>query len=1133
MVVGPWHLKWQNSFPSGWCKEVTHKLADGRERRADVALLGTSLVVEVQHCRISCREVEKRNSDYAEQGKQVLWLLDGSASGLDVDCRALESGDWLLVFGNPWSFAAFQGTNRPCSVVLVDVGDDRVFALKPADVRRGCVRCGEPLSVAQVLALTGDALERLEPSPKPQYKVYVFQDPPGSGKTYRMVRRCLAPWGDDEKKYEKYDTFLFCTKPHSAKQVVYEEFLAQVEKLKEVGEILGEPQFSHVHNAYRCVLRRARDGQEVEAVFATVDSLVWALGSRNESRTRHSNPFRRICEALALEAPSAVGQHDGFFHFKGQRTSMTARTLVCWDEATKLEAFYFRALLRILLECNADAALCGDLLQSIEVEANTFRQAQSQRLGDWLVGGDVEIVRGNRIRRFGRTLVDFLNDIVRWEKYNLEVPRADEEVEHEDEGSYSVQPVLPMPPRSQPCPKTIRAIVNRVFDAFCQEVVLLLLLPYEVLFVLPHVGVNPVGDELCDRIHEFWLEKLQDADYCAQVAARRSARERAYLEEYLAHPEGRPRRLAYFHRSEANQPIDTSVSRRSTRMVSIHASQGDGRRLAIVVGLSESKLTTFSGGRSDNIVYESLLNVALSRAKSRLLVFVEATYDDVWQRFQSKMLDADRLEAEPVIRHPHLFSGNRFDLAQATDQEELRLDAEASLRRLAPQGLMDKAREVVDYEHHVVRAAAYHCAFFFNIIAQESSDAGTDCRQMTVILESIGALKIQTCKTAKDYYQKLNGEEDKKKRRRKLTCIPLLQDPQSSRGIFEDVFQWIERLQQWLLNVRSDSQRQLLREWPPKVWVLLQHLVDIQRNLRYATTRLGAVFDAFEAAGRETTLDRHYAWLEDAEQCFLRAAPATENCPVEWKISQQLQLSCSKADLNIGVRTQFLAFTPSCATFYVLVPRIDDMNIVEVAGRALLATLLMKHDPQQHREQQQEEENNPARTMALLRGLRDREDNGRFEICIVAYESASPLRIDMSSLLEEHRSGVAAWMVDCVKAQCLRCTQAIEDFLIYHKTPDAAADALNNLRSSNLRSPFYVGRAFERLRNTDKEFDVATRGGPVHEDFQGFLREEMDKALRHLRKSIEGKEEEEGGSGAAEKRRRVSPAPSRRPSPER
>jgi hypothetical protein len=438
---------------------------------------------------------------------------------------------------------------------------------------------------------------------------------------------------------------------------------------------------------------------------------------------------------------------------------------------------------------------------------------------------------------------------------------------------------------------------------------------------------------------------------------------------------------------------------------------------------------------------------------------------------------------------------------------------------------MDKKREVVEYEHHVVRAAAYHCAFFFNIVAQESSAAGTDCRQMTTILESIGALKIQTCDTAKDYYQKLNGEEDKKTKRRKLTCIPLLlQNSQSSsKGIFEEVLEWIKRLQQWLLNVRSAGQTR--PQWPPQVWVLLQHLVDIQRNLRYATTRLGAVLDAFEAVGRGTNLDRHYAWLEDAEECFRAATTGhiveEDYCPVEWKICQQLQLSCNKANLNISIRAQFLALTPSCATFYVLVPRIDDMNIVEVAGRALLATLLMKHDPQQHR-QQQEEEENPVRTMALLRSLQDRED-GRFEICIVAYESAAPLRIDMNSLLEEHRSGVAAWMADCVKAQCLQCTQAIEDFLIYHKTPDAAADALNDSRPSTLRSPFYVGRAFERLRNTDEEADIVTRDGPVHKRFQRFLREEMLKAINHLRGSIEGPPpgEGEGDSGAAKKRRQA------------
>ena len=752
--------------------EVPHQTSDGRWRKADLILPGTPLVVEVQHSRISKSVVAGRNDDYATLGKRVLWLLDGSETGLRVECRRLEEGDHLLVFGRPESFSAFQ--NVGCDALLVDVGGDRVFAVRPEEVRRGCVRCSDPFTVEEVLLFASENFERFKPPPRLQHKFYVFQDPPGSGKTYRLVRRCLAPWTVENHGHDfsHYNTFFFCAKPHSAKEVIYAEFRAQLKRLEQAGEI-DVIKHSEQQKAYKCTFRRTRDDCLVETFFATVDSFVWALGSKNERRSLHSNPFVRICDNLAFDGPSAVNLFNGSVNFKGQCTSISARTLICWDEATKLEIRYLRALLRIILECNADAAVSGDLLQSIEVEHNSFERAQQENLSALLNGAaEPVIVRGNKIRRFGRKLVDELNEVTPWTKYGVAVPQPADDIEHE-EGSFYVQSICRVSVGDDSQAKSIKKAVTVVFEAFKADVRTLALLPHEVLLVFPHVSINPVGDELCDRIHEFWIEELMKEEYQARVSTRVEGRE--YLRDYLARPD---RRMAYFHRSEGNQPVNTSLSRNCTRMVSIHASQGDGRRLVLVVGLSESKLSVFSDGSTNSLVYDSLLTVALSRAKARLRIFIEQVYDRVWKLFEAKLPDVERREILPVIRKHNVLDVHRMELALANDWEKLRFKAEEFLLSAAPDGnLSDASRGLVEYEHHVIRAAAYHCVFFVNIVTYELASRKDGVkRQMNKLRGDIAKLPVEVFEKAGEYYKALNGEKEEKEDGTywNLKCIPLL-----------------------------------------------------------------------------------------------------------------------------------------------------------------------------------------------------------------------------------------------------------------------------------------------------------------------------------------------------------------------
>ena len=58
----------------------------------------------------------------------------------------------------------------------------------------------------------------------------VAQDPPGSGKTYRLTEMMVRTDLPEHMENDAYSTFIVVTKTHAAKNVVYEEFLSHLKK---------------------------------------------------------------------------------------------------------------------------------------------------------------------------------------------------------------------------------------------------------------------------------------------------------------------------------------------------------------------------------------------------------------------------------------------------------------------------------------------------------------------------------------------------------------------------------------------------------------------------------------------------------------------------------------------------------------------------------------------------------------------------------------------------------------------------------------------------------------------------------------------------------------------------------------
>jgi hypothetical protein len=1015
------------------------------------------LVLELQHSRIGTLEIEERTRDYQSCGKTVVWLLDGT---LGVQIAAQTERAHLLEFSRDLqTIVTFRQTGF---VVLLDAGADQIYLVPLAELRGGCAWVLPPRPAAEIVALVGDPDRRGEllrfDAPPAACSLRVFQDPPGSGKTFRLIQRCVLALGDDGEAYGHYRFVFVLTKPHSAKNVVHQELVRQLPYAEASGEVQVLEK-SDNGKVFHYLLKRRGSADPVDVFFATVDSFVYHMAPASKPR-RSLEMFRNL--TMAIEACGPALDRNSMGRFGGRSVTVNARSLICWDEATKLERHYLHALAKIMVTCGTDGVLAGDVMQSIENAKNCLRIATSADeaalIRELLPCCEVQVHRGDEVRRFGSKLAQALNDVVRFEKYHALIPRAATDIWRESEGEFEVHGV---PVTFRGCDASLYAsTVDILWEQLQRDVGELGLLPHELLLVSPLVKSNPVMDEFRDRLDEFWKERMERPDV-RQAALQRAAGQNFY--GVYDDPRRRPRWLAYLHRSEEGRPVDTTLSEWASRGVSIHSSQGDGRRLVYVVGLSEGALKCFTRGRTDVLEYESLWTVLMSRAKRRLRVFVERNFDDAWQRLRPYMSEATEAEVAPRFEfsaHPDLQRADLENAYGAVDDEaaqKFREDAAQAVEAAQHVGPavdddadLRPAPGVVEDLHHDVRMAIYHFAFLSRILRDERTARR---KQTYAILCQASQLEVRGCADARKYHQVLRGEKGKDGHP-KLAFIPVFNDARMPEA-FAAFLSYASKAQEAMKLLLTNQEA--LVDLDDRGFLVFYHIVDISMNFQYAQAKFDMVYDALDRprSTHDENLSSHYADI-------LRSARTIADLVVsegrlagdsrEWKLNHGLRLRTSAGSTSISprLRVTFLGFSDSSAAVVLLTPKLDATNLSKVAGLALIVALLLE---------------NPAdKDVERVQGCA-----GHW-LCIAPLEECSPIWIDAREALRRNRGAAVEWLVGFLADSCKQALPKTVDFYAWHAKNGAPpeeilqhAEALMEHRGDFSGS--FVHSAFERMRD--------------------------------------------------------------------
>jgi hypothetical protein len=938
---GEWHRSWQRAFP-----EHFREVQICPRRRADIAPPGQNFIVEIQHSWMSRREAVGRERDYAAEGKSVIWVLDGTDRVESIRKFRTEGNcTFLLDVELQGWFANFDDQSH----LLVHVDDEHIFYIRRGDIRNGMAEAAlPPMTFEEVVGILRDSagswVEKLERRPT-LIRLWVLQDPPGAGKTYGLVERALRP--EVHPEFAHYDIFLFLTKPHTAKEVLRREFDARLEAWGSTCFENNDETAERVRAYWRRV--RRKDGSWITAYFATGDSLLCSVSSvKLGDLPSHDvgDCFESLCKLIGERGPGRVSERDGYFGFKGQCCRMSARMLICWDEATKFCEAYLDALVAMMTRSGADALLSGDIMQSIEMEENMFSKLVRNEAvaAEELLrrGVELKLRVGNQIRRAGSKLVHLYNEVIpyaQWAPAEGQRVEAAADVARESDGEFYVHAM----------DRDYKGEALRIVDYVTEDAKRLRLLPSDLIVVCPFVRGRPLLHELQPLLHEMWRELLSDGSYREELLRWDNERQRLYAgetaREYLEWYDGarpsetrRAEFLAFLHYSEPGRPVDTSLSERSTRIVSIHAAQGDGRRACYALDLSEAALLRYAG-RSDNLKYASLKNVALTRSKCLLRVFLQPVMDELWLGLSKYISGADRLRDYDVPQKTLFLSGEEFDWSRVgcfgAAMDAVRLSLEGQSKDWAA-----RARSgVIEDEHHVTRLAVF-CTLFLNSIIRDELGKGTK-RQSVAIAKKMMDLGIETYTSAGEYYKFLH--EYVKGGRDNLRHVPFYQyqsghprDLLAERS--EEIRGHIRRAQQYLRDLVKDP----FAAAPPDKWacLALQHLIDIESSGPKCGTRLEAIHTALSSEAHES----HYDPLSCVKGIFDRLG--TKGGARTWLINHMVYLgteSGRKLDFPVATFLRFVAHSDEAVTIFHLCPKLDELSVRAVALDALLKTALVLH----------------------------------------------------------------------------------------------------------------------------------------------------------------------------------------------
>jgi len=741
-----WHAEWQGNFP------VTEKVflrlnGQFKERRADILLPEHKHVIEIQHSKMEAEEVKQRMNDYTKHGHEVKWIIHGQDS---IQFKIFGDERRILHFkNNLWLYDSFKAS----SAVYYDI-NGFIYRVNPNSVKNDMVDVYEPKLKSEFISSLKANINIWEDTEPPQCFLYVKQQGAGSGKTYGMMQ-----FIDSDPVISNYKYIVFITKQHSAVSVMYKEFMEQVAEKKLSNIEVINPNESNDPKKYIVHYKNNLTNIEVKAIFATVDSFTHALAS---SPNNEVDKFRGIVKSI--KDGTINTSRNGVMRYANVNPVLNKETLIMIDETQDLTELYGEAFLQIVKSKDTNLCVVGDRLQSLSYEKNALTFLHDAELAGLKV---IKSSAKNEVRRFSNpVLIEFVNALIPFEKYDLPYMTPHKKIEA-NQDCLTVFQAKTVYSDADISDENVVEAVNEIMNLFEKEVKDNNRVPEDFLVVTPFTNTNPVIDALEIALNIFWKNIMEkNEEYINGVKKINKHWKNVNTDDYT--------RYAVFHKSQDGTSINMNDSKHATRMVSIHSSKGDGRPVVFVIGVTESALRLFSQV-SNNLIYDSLLHVAITRQKETLYFRLEANGDDIHHKILNSgvpnIISASNSEfnyMSNMIKHSDI-SKDICDFIFDPFYEKL---ISVNMPPELPEQSENKL--LIDMSDHNIRYASIAMNVWVHCLNHEYRTKSDTKKQFSAILYELTQSKIQSVEKLKDYIEILVKNTERTDGKKNQKCIPII-----------------------------------------------------------------------------------------------------------------------------------------------------------------------------------------------------------------------------------------------------------------------------------------------------------------------------------------------------------------------
>ena len=326
-LVTDWHKDWQNNFEQ---KEIPigNHIAD---------VIVDNIIIEFQHSYISKEDVESRNKNSINNNKLLYWVIDCNNT-IEVN----KIGDILMIyfFCDFWKFEHFI-----CHKFIFLHFEDKIYKVNPNEIKSNMIDVIECKTMKEFIKSIKNKINIWSEEEIPQCMLYHNQRGAGCGKTYESIQLM-----DKNEKFKHKNIFIYLTKAHTAKDVIYNELLEQYNRGSLNNLEIPEEGYNISGKQYKINYNNKETENECKIIIGTIDSFMYAIGNKD---TKDKDYFNGIVKSI--KNGYVKKEKNGSIKYSQENIKLNKKCLIIIDEAQDLGPEYIEAICSIMRNTYIDA----------------------------------------------------------------------------------------------------------------------------------------------------------------------------------------------------------------------------------------------------------------------------------------------------------------------------------------------------------------------------------------------------------------------------------------------------------------------------------------------------------------------------------------------------------------------------------------------------------------------------------------------------------------------------------------------------------------------------------------------------------------------------------------------------------